>query len=150
MSNELEFEGQSALVIEDELFMRNLIIRLLQELGFETSTPAEDGAAAMQILESTGAYFDVIILDLDMPLIDGFDFIRMLRGSNQVSDNDIPVVVVTGNSEGRNLTKAVELGIHGFLVKPVSKKTLSARLTRALRRERLSFNEKKTPKRPQV
>lgn len=140
MSQHSEFEGLTALVIEDELFMRNLLMRLLQELGFSTVHVAEDGAAALQRLETS--YVDVITLGLDMPLVDGFDFLRMLRSDAKVRDKDTPVVVVTSNSEGRSLTKAVELGVHGFVVKPVSKKTLAARLSRALKREKVKFADK--------
>lgn len=142
--NDHQFEGLSALVVEDEMFMRNLLTLLLQEMGFSPIYPAEDGAAALQRLEDTGTYVDVIILDLDMPLVDGFDFLRMLRASDKVRDKDVPVVVVTGNSEGRHLTRAVEMGIHGFIVKPVSKKTLAVRLHRALKRERVAFAPKTT------
>lgn len=141
MSERSEFEGLSALVIEDEMFMRNLIVRLLQELEFASIIQAEDGAVALQKLEEGGTYVDVIVLDLDMPLVDGFDFLRMVRSSNRVRDKSVPVVVVTGNSEGRNLARVVELGIHGFIVKPVSKKTLAMRLSHALKREKVTFKD---------
>lgn len=136
------FEGKSVMVVEDELFMRNLLARLLNELGFTDVLSAEDGADALQRLEGSNTHVDVIICDLDMPLIDGFDFLRMLRSSDKVRDKDVPVVVVTGNSEGKNVTNAVELGIHGFVVKPVSKTTLMKRLLHALKREKMGFKPK--------
>jgi len=126
-----KFAGKSALVIDDELMMRRLVGQLLAEIGFKTIVYAEDGAEGLKTLENNDA-IDIVICDLEMPLIGGLEFLNMLRSSSYIRDPNMPVVVVTGHSEEQNVHKAVKIGVHGFLVKPISRKNLESRVFHAL------------------
>lgn len=128
-----QFTRLNVLVIEDVSSMRQLLAQLLKQIGFSTVTACEDGADALKRLESAAIPIDVIVCDLEMPIISGVEFIQMLRKHHRKDLAAIPLVVVTGHSEEKNLHKAVQSGIHGFLVKPVSRKSLESRIAYALK-----------------
>lgn len=128
-----EFENRCALVVEDVPSMRQLLVHLLREIGFKDVMTCEDGADALNRIEHAPYAIDIVVCDLEMPIISGLEFIQMLRGNSRKDIKDTPVVVVTGHSEEKNLHQAVRLGVHGFLVKPVSRKALEARVRYALK-----------------
>lgn len=131
--NKKPFRGLNALVVEDVAAMRELLSELLRDLGFEDVVRCEDGAVALRTLEDTVHPIDIIVCDLEMPMINGIEFIQMLRKSPNRTINSIPIVIVTGHSERKNLLQAVRAGVHGFLVKPVSLAALEKRIHRALK-----------------
>lgn len=140
-----EFESLCALVIEDVPSMRQLLVHLLKEMGFRDVLTSEDGADALNKVEHAPYPVDVIICDLEMPIISGLEFIQMLRRNANTSIRDTPLIVVTGYSEEKNLYQAVQLGVHGFLVKPVSRKALENRVRFALKNGTIDpdvFNQK--------
>lgn len=128
-----DLEKLCALVVEDVPSMRQLLVHLLREIGFKDVITCEDGADALNRVEHSPYAIDVVICDLEMPIISGLEFIQMLRRNSRKDIRDIPIVVVTGHSEEKNLHQAVRLGVHGFLVKPVSRKALEARVRHALK-----------------
>jgi len=132
--NKLEYANKSALVIEDVPSMRQLLALLLHEIGFDKILTCEDGAEALKLVESTASDIDVIVCDLEMPIIGGLEFIQMLRHNKHGQHAGVPIVVLTGHSEQANLQKAVKLGINSFLVKPVSRKVLEEHVRRAMTR----------------
>lgn len=136
--NKNDFAGLTALVIDDEYFMRRLLGTLLHDIGFPTVVTSEDGAEGLNRIESATHPIDIVICDLEMPLVNGFEFISMLRASREAANPNIPVVIVTGHSEERHVHDAVNLGIHGFLVKPISRATLERRVRQALQSEAIS------------
>lgn len=148
-----EFDGLCALVIEDVPSMRQLIVLLLKEIGFRDVLSSEDGADGLNKVEHAPHPVDIIICDLEMPIISGLEFIQMLRRSSTTSVKDTPVIVVTGYSEERNLYQAVQAGVHGFLVKPVSRTALEKRVRQALKNPPIDpnvFNSKPAQRAKQV
>lgn len=131
------YSGKTALVIDDEVLMKRLIKHLLTEMGFSKVLTAEDGAEGLKVLE-TNADVDIVICDLEMPLIGGLEFLGMLRSSSSVHDPQVPVLVATGHSEERHLHRAVKLGINGFVVKPLSYKSLESRIYYALTHDQIA------------
>ncbi len=127
------FQDLTVLIVDDESMMRVLLKGLLHQIGFEKILEAEDGGDALRRLEES-QQIDIVICDLEMPLIGGLELVGMLRGSKAVFNPNVPVIIVTGHSEQGNVHEAVRLGIHGFLVKPVSHTKLEAQIVRALRR----------------
>lgn len=128
----LDLSNLQILLVDDEAFIRSLVMRMLNELGYETILQAGDGADATRLLLSANPPINMIILDLEMPNIGGFDFLKYIRSAPEVPNRQIPVVVLTGHSNRDNIIKAANLGIHGFLVKPVSKVLLDRQIKRAL------------------
>ena len=120
------------MVIDDEAFMRTLIIRILAEIGVSDIITARGGAEGLEKLGEEDRPPGIIICDLEMPEMDGFEFVRRLRSHGSALFQDIPILIVTGHAEPQNVYDAVDAGIHGYLVKPVSRQSLESRLTAAL------------------
>ena len=131
------------LVIDDEPFMRKLILRVLYELEIQNVAEAADGAEALVKVEDSMNSLDLIICDLEMPNMDGIEFVKRLREMPGFPNADIPVLIVTGHSEAESVRGAVEVGIHGYLVKPISKQTLEARIISALTSPQIDPNQLK-------
>lgn len=121
------------LVIDDEPFVRKLIGRMLFELEVKHVTDAEDGADGLTKIRSSRKGFDVVICDLEMPKMDGFEFVRQLRGDKTLSNPGVPVLILTGHAEEDNVHETIRLGIHGFLTKPVSKTNLEKHILSAIK-----------------
>ncbi len=129
MNQPLDLTSLRILVIDDETFMRRLILRILSELGVKNTFEAENGAKGMKQIVNLGGKLDLIVCDIDMPVMNGLSFIEFLReGRAGQGSADLPVVILTGHSDAENIDKAISLGIQGFLVKPVSSTALEKRI----------------------
>lgn len=127
-----EYRNLTILVVDDELFIRNLIARMLRDLKVGEVHMANDGSAALSKLQELAGKLDLVVCDLEMPGMDGFDFVKTLRRLEDKRLARLPVLILTGHAEQENVELAVKLGIHGFVAKPVSLAVLEARLGKAL------------------
>lgn len=100
------------LVVDDDGSMRELLRLHLAGAGYDVSTAADAIAAGYEVLKSPP---DLIITDVNMPYMDGFEFIAAMRADPQVAD--IPVIFLTSVEEGDQRGK--ELGAVGYVTKPV-------------------------------
>ena len=124
------------LLIEDDVFTRRLLSRLLQDLKVGHVWEAADGMSALGILRDHGAEVDLAICDLEMPRMGGLDLLHALRTATGNPLADLPVIVLTAHREADMVKRAIAYGISGYLVKPVSKADLVKRLTFILQRSR--------------
>ena len=118
---------QKILVVDDEARMRKLVGDFLTREGYEL-LEAEDGEKAMDLF-----YADkdiaLVILDVMMPKMDGWQVLREIRESSQV-----PVIMLTARSDERDELKGFDLGVDEYVTKPFSPRTLVARVEAILRR----------------
>ncbi len=121
------------LVVDDEAFMRDLIVRLLKQIGAGQVSSAVDGNAALTALEKAQPKVDVIILDLEMPRLDGHGFIKKLHDELLPPLSETPVIIVSGHSEKEALDRVQKLGVSLFLLKPITPDQLETRIKAALR-----------------
>ena len=129
---EIDFANLRVLVIDDETFTRQILERTLNELEIGNVTLAIDGLDGLTIFSNARNNFDLVICDLKMPMMDGFEFVRRLREKKYLPNANVPILIVTGHSDEDSIQSAVKAGIHGYLVKPVSKKQLEKRIITAL------------------
>lgn len=101
------------LIVDDSISIRNVLSRMMEQQGWKTRS-ARDGVEALEVLEHY--YPDLILLDIEMPRMNGYEFLSSLR--NQRSDLNIPVVVHTSRTAEKHRKKARDLGAQGFVVKP--------------------------------
>jgi CheY-like chemotaxis protein len=116
------------LIADDDPQMRRLIRGVLQRDGFEV-VEAGDGLDALEVVEQGGV--DLVILDVDMPRLDGLGVLEELRA--QVRTACLPVIVLTAQ-HGETEEKALDLGAHDYLGKPVQTRSLLARVRAVLKR----------------
>ena len=119
--------AQKILVVDDEARMRKLVADFLAKEGFEV-LEAEDGEKAMDLF-----YADkdiaLVILDVMMPKMDGWQVLREMRESSQV-----PVIMLTARSDEKDELRGFDLGVDEYVTKPFSPRTLVARVEAILRR----------------
>ena len=125
--------NMTVLVIDDEAFARKIVAQMLNDGGYKRIIEAEDAIQGADQLCKSSPQVDVALVDLNMPRADGFDFITFVRKSGKAPNAELPIIVLTGNSERDRLLQAARLGIHGFLVKPVSKKRIDESIKHAMR-----------------
>ena len=128
------FTSIKVLVVDDELYMRKVVRTLLMSLGVRTIYEAPDGPSGLELIRSMAP--DVVILDWEMPGLDGAGFVRMVRSPNTFPFPDIPIIMLTGHGERSRAVEAVQIGVNEFLLKPVSSKALQDRLVSVLAKPR--------------
>ncbi|MEU1303188.1 response regulator transcription factor [Streptomyces shenzhenensis] len=129
------------LVAEDDEMQAELIRRSLLAEG-HTATVVHDGAAALDAARRLGP--DLVVLDLMLPVVDGFGVCRVLRGGAQ-DTADIPVLMLTARSAEDDLLLGLELGADDYLTKPYSPRELMARIRTVLRRSGRGVGAREDP-----
>jgi len=123
--------ARKVLLVDDEDSLRKVIKELLERDGYVVAE-ARDGAQALDQIDRVGP--DVIVLDLNMPGLDGYGVLSHLR--SRPATADIPVIVLTAKGDEDNEVRVFELGADDFLTKPFRARALSARLEAVLGRRR--------------
>jgi PleD family two-component response regulator len=125
------------LVVDDEPFIRNIVARLLREIGAPEIEFAKNGAEAIQTLSEVGTErFRLVVSDINMPTLGGLELLKQVRIGETKAKHSIPFILLTGASDQAMVAAALDLGVDSFIVKPVSKATLEARVRRALSTDR--------------
>lgn len=126
----------TVLVVDDNAFMRNVVRSLLLNIGVKKVVEAGDGIAALEMIREVSP--DVVVLDWEMPLLNGPELVRIVRSPGVFPMPDIPIIMLTGYGERWRIVEAVRLGVNEFLCKPVSAKVLMDRLISILIKPRAS------------
>jgi CheY-like chemotaxis protein len=116
-----------ALVVEDNQHFRLLISTVLHTLGVQQVEEARDGADALRRLQNFAA--DFVIADWKMEPMDGIGFAHKIRRSIESPNPFLPIIMVTGYSEAALVAEARDAGVNEFLPKPISARSLVARIT---------------------
>lgn len=111
----------TALVVDDSITMRRVTQRLLERRGVQVVT-ARDGLDAITALQDLEP--DVILLDIEMPRMDGYQFASHVRNDEKLKD--VPIVMITSRSGEKHRAKAIELGVNDYLSKPYQEAQLIA------------------------
>ena len=120
--------GATVLVAEDDADLREVLAASLARSGHRV-LQARDGAEALAAIEREQV--DLLVLDLVMPNIDGYEVLARLKSDNQHAR--IPVVVVSGAGDSSNELRSLRLGANVFLTKPIEAAALTEEVTRLLR-----------------
>ena len=120
----MENRKTSVLVIEDDEYSRDALALLLAAEGYESQS-AHDGEAGL--IKAREMYPDVVVLDLNLPGIDGKQVIETIRSDESLAS--VPILVVTGD-EDKNALDAVALGANAYLTKPVELDALISAIRR--------------------
>ena len=116
-------EYKRILIIDDSEIDRSILKNML-ELDYHIEE-AENGFKGIQILLERGKEIDGVLLDLHMPILDGFHVLELMK-ENGLSD--IPVIIITSESTEKNLMKTVSYDIRDFICKPFDKDLVKSRL----------------------
>ena len=133
---EVLIQQLGVLVVDDNPFMRNVVRNLLHNIGVKKIFDAADGIDALEMIRSAAP--DIVILDWEMPLLNGAELVRIVRSPGVFPFPDIPIIMLTGHGERWRIVEAVKLGVNEFLCKPVSAKALLDRMVSILLKPRES------------
>jgi len=113
------------LSVDDVQWIRKMIKGTVEALGGEL-LEASDGLEALAVLEKNVGSIDLILLDLNMPKMDGFDFLGAIKSNNRFKD--IPVIMVTTANEKEKIIKAIQAGASNYLIKPFTEQELAKKI----------------------
>jgi two-component system, chemotaxis family, chemotaxis protein CheY len=122
------------LIVDDEYYTRKVIRTLLLAMGCTKIHEATDGASGLDAIRALGP--DIVLLDWEMPGIDGAEFVHRVRSPGTFPLPHVPIIMLTGHGERSRVLEAVRLGVHEFLLKPVSSASLQARMLSVLTKPR--------------
>lgn len=120
----------TVLVIEDNPYTRRLVRALLMNVGVKVIHEAVDGISGLETIRMIGP--DVVILDWEMPYLNGAELVRIVRSPGVFPMPDVPIIMLSGHGERWRVLQAMRLGVNEFLIKPVSAKALLDRIVSIL------------------
>jgi CheY-like chemotaxis protein len=126
--------GGRVLVVDDSALNRMLLARALESEG-HVATTAYDGREALEILERDAGAFDVVLLDIVMPEVDGYETLARIKGNP--ATGALPVIVVSDVDDASSVVRCIEMGATDYLPKPFNAGILRARLNASLSAKRL-------------
>ena len=114
-----ELRGKNLLLVEDNALNRELALEILKEAGFAVDT-AEDGEIAVQKMkQATPGQYDLILMDIQMPKMDGYEATRQIRALPDAAKADIPIFAMTANAFEEDRQNALKAGMDGHIAKPL-------------------------------
>ena len=122
------------LVVDDNQFMRKLIRNLLVNVGVKNVHEAGDGITGLEAIRTLSP--DVVVLDWEMPFLNGAELVRIVRSPGVFPVPDVPIIMLSGHAERWRVIEAVRLGVNEYLMKPISAKALLDRLVSILAKPR--------------
>ena len=116
-------DNKKILIVEDEKDIRNLLIFNLQKHHYEVDS-IHDGEKALPLIRKNK--YDLILLDIMLPGVNGFDLTRIIKNDNLISQ--IPIIMLTAKGEDEDIVKGLTIGADDYIIKPFSIKVLIARI----------------------
>ncbi len=117
------------LVVDDEIFVRRLVRRMLGQMSVAEIVDAADGQEALNLLRKYKA--DIVICDYQMEPVNGLEFLKIVRsGSDPDIRRDLPVIMLTGDSDTKVFATAMALDVDAFVKKPIGPEAFAAKIQR--------------------
>ncbi|MEJ5347441.1 MAG: response regulator [Desulfosoma sp.] len=124
----MAYKDMKVLVVDDFATMRRIVKNILRELDFKDIIEAENGAAAVKILESQD--IDLIVSDWNMPKMTGLELLKWVRANEKTKD--LPFLMVTAEAQKENVVEAVKAKVSNYIVKPFTAAVLAEKLAKIL------------------
>ena len=129
-----DFSGRHILLAEDVELNMEVAVKLLTTVGAEVSC-AENGKKALDLyLESPDWFFDCILLDINMPEMDGYETVRAIRKSTKPDAKTVSVFAMSANAFSEDIVAAVDAGMNGHIAKPIEVRILYETLQEVFKR----------------
>ena len=129
-----DLKGKKLLLVEDNELNREIALEILKEAGFVVDT-AEDGAVAVRkIKQAAPGQYDLILMDIQMPNLDGYEATRQIRALPDAEKANIPIFAMTANAFEEDRQNALEAGMNGHIAKPLDVPHLLRVLADALKK----------------
>lgn len=123
-----DFKGMQLLLVEDQLINQLVAKEFLQHAGFTVSI-ADNGKKALELLQKN--VYAAVIMDLQMPVLDGFETTRLIRGNHKFAD--LPIIAMTAHVMAGEKEKCLQVGMNDYIAKPIDEDKLNDTLGKWLR-----------------
>ena len=131
----VSFEGKKLLLVEDNMINQEIAGVLLTEMGFALDT-ASDGSIAVEMMRSAKpGQYDLILMDVQMPVMNGYEATRAIRALPDPAINQIPIIAMTANAFEEDRQTAIDAGMNGHVAKPIDIERLTQTLSDMLKYE---------------
>lgn len=132
VTDETVFEGKRILLAEDNDLNAEIAEEILTSVGFMIER-AEDGAICYEkIVSSETGYYDLVLMDIQMPNMDGYQATKAIRGLADKEKANIPIIAMTANAFEEDRSKAINMGMNGHIAKPIDVSELLGVLARVI------------------
>ena len=129
---EIDFANKRLLLVDDMMINREIARTMLEMSGFQVEE-ADDGTKAVEMVEHSGAgHYDAVLMDIQMPVMNGYDAARAIRALADERLAGIPIIAMTANAFEEDRRNAFEAGMNGHVAKPIDLKELIETLTELL------------------
>lgn len=135
ISEKKDFSGKKVLLADDVMVNRQIAKKLLEKMGLTVDT-AENGQEAIEKVKSYGeGCFDAVLMDIQMPIMDGYEATAIIRGLEDPDKASVPIIAMTANAFSEDIKKATDAGMNGHIAKPIDIKQMTETLSRILYEE---------------
>ena len=129
----VSFEGRRILLAEDNVINSEIAVEILRELGIHTEVVTNGEECLNAIISHGAGYYDLVLMDIQMPVMDGYEATRNIRRLQDKDKRIIPVIAMTANVFEEDKEKAYQSGMNGHLSKPLDTRLLVSMLENNLR-----------------
>ncbi|NCD02388.1 MAG: response regulator [Clostridia bacterium] len=129
----IDFSGIHVLLAEDNAMNLEIAISILEKSGLVVEAAGDGKEAYEKFVHSEPGTYQVILMDVQMPVMDGYEATKAIRGSNHVQAKDIPIIAMTANAFTEDVTAALASGMNGHVAKPINYDKLYALLQKYLK-----------------
>ena len=131
--NEIDFSKIKVLLVEDNEVNREIASLILEEFGFQLETAVDGKDALDKVAASRPGDFDVVLMDVQMPVMNGYDSARAIRKLNNPELAQIPIIAMTANAFAEDIQNAKDAGMNSHIAKPIDIPAMIATLTEVLK-----------------
>lgn len=121
---EANFEGKRVLLVEDVELNREIAEYMLEDMGFEVESATDGKEAVDKITYADPDYYDVVLMDIQMPVMDGYEATRQIRSLEDAKKAGISIFAMTANAFEEDKQKALKAGMNGHLAKPIEEEKI--------------------------
>lgn len=133
--DDYDFSGKRVLLVEDNALNQEIAVELLEMVKLKVDC-ADDGKSALNMFETSApGYYDVILMDIQMPIMDGYETTAAIRASSHAQAHSIPIYAMTANAFSEDIATALSHGMNGHIAKPINTKILYSTLQEAFSRK---------------
>ncbi|MGA2227629.1 MAG: response regulator [Syntrophobacteraceae bacterium] len=124
----MAYKDLVAMVVDDFSTMRRIVRKILKDLQFREVIEAENGLAALRLLESNKV--DLIVSDWNMPMMTGLELLKRVRADERLKG--LPFLMVTAEAQKENIIEAIQAKVSNYVIKPFSAAVLAEKLAKIL------------------
>lgn len=132
----IDYSDFNVLLVDDVAFTRETTKLFLEKQGFRYIDEADDGHTAIVKIKNKNIFYgktmpyDLVLLDLNMPMISGLDVLKLIKQERKFSK--IPFIMVTGDKDKKNLVEAIESGVSDYITKPINEDDFISKINKVL------------------